>query len=386
MSLSRRSFVSALGAAGAAGAAATLPWVTARGLEAATLSPRTQWTRGSGAAANLLRLDSNENPHGPAADAIDAVMRMFGEAPRYPDAAEGTLRSAIAAFHGVPEGSILLGCGSTEILRLVTEACTSGNRPLVTAAPTFETPTATAKRLGVPIRTIDVDGSLRLDLEAMLHHAHGAGLLFVCNPNNPTGTMHGIGDLSHFLRAVRGRAPETYVLVDEAYFEYVDDRTYGTAIPEALADPRVIVARTFSKVFGLAGLRIGYAVAAPATIETLAPYRLVNGINVLGAAAAQSSLDLAEHLQRQRMLNAEARRFAMEAMQRLGYTVVPSHTNFFLADVRRDPKAFQQACRARGLAVGRPFPPLRTHTRISVGTLAEMQSAMNIMADVLKAG
>lgn len=384
MPLSRRSFVSALGIAGAA---STLPWISARGAEA-SLGDSSLLHGGPKSLrlpADLIRLDSNENPYGPASSAIDAVTRMFGETARYPDASEDSLRAAIAAKHGVKVESVLLGCGSTEILKLATEALTSPTRALVTAAPTFETPTTTAKRMGTPIRAIDVDGAVRLDLDAMLGQARGSGLVFLCNPNNPTGTLHGIGDVKQFIGAVRTRSPETYVLVDEAYFEYVDDPAYASAIPVAIADPQVIVARTFSKVFGIAGLRIGYAIAAPATIEKLNPYRVSNGINVMGATAATSSLGLDAHLSRQRALNREARSFAMQAMSGLGYQVVPSHTNFFLADIRRDPKAFQTACRSRGLAVGRPFPPLKTHARISIGTMEEMQRAMNIIADVLKA-
>lgn len=384
MPLSRRSFVSALGIAGAA---STLPWISARGAEAsfggaALLHGGPKSLRFP---ADLIRLDSNENPYGPASAAIDAVTRMFGEASRYPDASEDSLRAAIAAKHGVKVESVLLGCGSTEILKLATEALTSPRRALVTAAPTFETPTTTALRMGTPIRAIDVDGAVRLDLDAMLGQARGSGLVFLCNPNNPTGTLHGIGDVKQFIGAVRARSPETYVLVDEAYFEYVDDPAYGTAIPMAIADPQVIVARTFSKVFGIAGLRTGYAIAAPATIEKLNPFRVSNGINVMGATAAVASLGLDAHLSRQQALNREARSFAMQAMSGLGYQVVPSHTNFFLVDIRRDPKAFQTACRSRGLAVGRPFPPLKTHARISIGTMEEMQRAMNIIADVLKA-
>lgn len=384
MPLSRRSFVSALGIAGAA---STLPWISARGAEASLggASLLHGGPKSLRLPADLIRLDSNENPYGPASGAIDAVMGIFGETSRYPDASEDALRAAIAAKHGVKVESVLLGCGSTEILKLATEALTSPTRALVTAAPTFETPTTTAKRMGTPIRALDVDGAVRLDLDAMLGQARGSGLVFLCNPNNPTGTLHGIGDVKQFIGAVRERSPETYVLVDEAYFEYVDDPTYGTAIPLAIADPQVIVARTFSKVFGIAGLRIGYAIAAPATIEKLNPFRVANGINVMGATAAVASLGLDEHLSRQRTLNREARSFAMKAMSGLGYQVVPSHTNFFLADIRRDPKAFQTACRSRGLAVGRPFPPLKTHARISIGTMEEMQRAMNIIADVLKA-
>lgn len=386
MPLSRRSFLASLGAAGAGTVAASrtahaLGWMSARGHEGA----RGDAGRLTGA-TDLIRLDSNENPNGPAADAIDAVMRMFSEAARYPDTHEEALQVAIAAHHKVSVDSVLLGCGSTEILALATQALTSPSRRLLTVAPTFETPRDVAARNNVPMQAINVDGSLRIDLQAMYELCQGAGLLFICNPNNPTGTLHGIDDLTHFIARVNARSPESYLLIDEAYFEYVEDPTYGTAIPEAVRNPRVIVSRTFSKVYGMAGMRAGYAIAHPETIRRLQPWRTPSGVNAFAAAAALSSLELPDHVTRQRALNTRARTFAMHAIRELGFTVVPSQTNFFLTDIKRDPRDFQRAMRARGVAVGRYFAPLTTHARISIGTMAEMEQAMAIAADVLKGG
>lgn len=378
---SRRSFLSTVGAAGLGAlalprAAHATSWLAGRGREgggrATAVAPE-----------SLILLNSNENPYGPSSDAIDAVMSRFGSAARYPDAGEEELRARLASHHQVGVESVLLGCGSTEILAIATDAFTTPARRLLTVAPSFETPRDVALRKGIPIEAITVDGSLRIDLQAMYERCREAGLLFICNPNNPTGTLHGLGDLTHFIDQVSRRSPESHLLIDEAYFEYVDDATYGTAIPLAVRHPRVIVSRTFSKVYGLAGLRAGYAIAHPETIRRLEPYRTPSGVNVFAAAAAIASLERPEHVARQRALNREARTFAVEAMQRLGYTVVPSQTNFFLTDIRRDPAVFQAALHARGVAVGRAFPPLRTHSRISIGTLEEMRQAMPIVADVL---
>ncbi|ODT02172.1 MAG: hypothetical protein ABS52_15140 [Gemmatimonadetes bacterium SCN 70-22] len=386
MPLSRRTFLASVGAAGAGTVVASrsahaLAWIASRGREGSRDGGQ-QLTGGEA----IIKLDSNENPYGPAADALDAVMRMFSEAPRYPDAHEEALQAAIAAHHKVGTDAVLLGCGSTEILALATQALTSPTRPLLTVAPTFETPRDVAARNNVPIQAIAVDGSLRIDLQAMYERCRGAGLLFICNPNNPTGTLHGIGDLTHFIGQVRARSPESHVLVDEAYFEYVSDPAYGTAIPLTQGNPRVIVSRTFSKVYGMAGLRAGYAIAHPETIRRLQPWRTPSGVNAFAAAAALSSLELPDHVARQRALNSEARTFAMNAMRGLGFTVVPSQANFFLTDIRRDPRAFQREMRARGVAVGRYFAPLETHARISIGTMEEMQRAMAIAAEVLRHG
>jgi histidinol-phosphate aminotransferase len=387
MTASRRAFLAALGSASAVTAAEASGLLSPRPLHAADWLA---WRGREGRAddrpmpAELILLNSNENPYGPASDALDAVMQMFGQAARYPDTPEDELRAAIAAHHGIPVESVILGCGSTEVLAFITQALTSPSRGLLTVAPTFETPRDVAARQGVPVREVEVDGSLRVDLQAMYELCRGAGLLFICNPNNPTGTLHGIGDLLHFVRQVHARDPEATVLVDEAYFEYVDDPAYGSAIPAAVEDRRLLVSRTFSKVYGMAGIRAGYAVGHPDTIRRLQAWRTPSGISVFAAAAARASLDQRDHVERQRTLNRDARRVAMDAMRSLGLTVVPSQTNFFLTDIRRDPQAFREAARARGVAVGRPFPPLKTHMRLSIGTMDEMQRALPVLSEILR--
>lgn len=385
MPVNRRSFLSALGVAGAGSLAApsaahALGWIAARGREGGRPLPSLTGR----AEGDLILLNSNENPYGPASNAIDAVMHMFGQAARYPDTPEDELRAAIAAHHKISVDSVILGCGSTEILAFITQALTSPTRRLMTVAPTFETPRDVAQRNGTPIQEIQVDGSLRIDLQAMYELCRGAGLLFICNPNNPTGTLHGIGDLLHFVSQVNARSPESTILIDEAYFEYVDDPQYGTAIPEAVNNPRLLVSRTFSKVYGMAGIRAGYAVGHPETIRRLQPWRVPSGISAFAGAAGIASLELPDHVERQRTLNTQVRTFSMNAIKELGFAVVPSQTNFFLADIRRDPMEFRKAMRERGVAVGRAFPPLKTHTRLSIGTMEEMQKALAIAAEVLK--
>ena len=381
MRYSRRSF---LGSA-IAGGATLMSALQARGMEASwsgtdLLAARSRHFDTNG----VIRLNSNENPYGPPSDAVDAIMGAFGEANRYPRASDEALRAAIAKRHGVKEANVLIGAGSGETLRLATEFCTSPTRHLVSAAPTFENPTTNATRLERPVKAPRVDAQLGLDLDAMLAAAPGAGLVFLCNPNNPTGTVYSLGDVLEFIKGVNRRAPQATILVDEAYFEYVDHPGYGTAIPTALANPSVIVSRTFSKVFGLAGLRVGYAIAHAETIRKLEPWRLANGIAQLSAAAAIACCDLPEHVKRQQALNRETREFTLRQLRATGYTVLPSHTNFVLVDVKRDANAFQKTCLEQGVAIGRPFPPLDTHARISIGTMEEMKKALPIVAGLLK--
>jgi histidinol-phosphate aminotransferase len=382
MPLSRRTFVRTLSLGGAGALGASL--VAARGHEALA------WALDGGAGQGLrpppdgaLRLDSNENPHGPSAAALDAVRGAFGEAARYPGDATAALAEAVAAAHGVKRENVLLGVGSTEVLRMAVLAFTARDRALVTAAPTFETPTRVAEAAGVPVRAVRVDGALRLDLGAMADRAPGAGLVFVCNPNNPTGTVHPAAAVRDLVDRVRRGSPETVVLVDEAYHEFVDDPGYATAVPLALADPRVVVARTFSKAFGLAGLRVGYAIGLPPALDAMRRHQLTLGVGVLGAAAALATLGERDFVARQRALNREARELTRRFLADGGWAVAPSHANFLLVDVRRDARAFQQACATRGVLVGRPFPPLATHARISIGTLDEMRRALPVFRDVL---
>ncbi|MBP1634572.1 MAG: pat [Acidobacteria bacterium] len=381
MPVSRRSFIRVLGAGGAGLASASV--VSARGSEA-------WWAAGSQAPVpgtpDVVRLDSNENPAGPGLRALDAMREGFPESSRYPDREADALSEALAAVHGVPADHVLATCGSGEVLRMVVEAFASPSRALVSALPTFEICTRTATFLNYALQEVPVDASLRLDLGTMAARAaDGAGIVFLCNPNNPTGTVHGSGRVADFVRAVVKASPDTVILVDEAYHEYVEDPEYATAIPLALEHPQVLVCRTFSKVHGLAGMRVGYAVGQPGTLKRLAGWRLGNGLNMLGIRAAIAALGDRGHVERGRLANREGREVLRRFFRDRGFRVSESHTNFVFADIRQDSGAFQKACRAQGIAVGRPFPPLTTWTRVTVGTPEEIRRATDVFARVLAA-
>jgi histidinol-phosphate aminotransferase len=151
--------------------------------------------------------------------------------------------------------------------------------------------------------------------------------------------------------------------------------SYASLVPLALAEPRVVVSRTFSKAFGMAGLRLGYAVGQPKTLERMRPHLVSNNVNQLVGKAATAALAIPGYAEKERKRNAEARSYATAFFANAGYTVTPSAANFLMVDVRRDARAFRETCRARGIEVGRPFPPLNTHSRISIGTMDEMRQA-----------
>jgi histidinol-phosphate aminotransferase len=263
-------------------------------------------------------------------------------------------------------------------------AFTRPDRPLVSAAPTFEASATMAKTVGAPVAAVPVDQGLRLDLEAMARAgAPNAGLIFCCNPNNPTATVHGGDAIREFVAAANAASPGATILIDEAYHEYVDDPSYRTALPLARENPRVVIARTMSKVHGLAGIRAGYALARPETIAQMAPWRLPSGISVAAGAAAVAALGSAGYVKEQQRLNRDTKAFTRKVFEEMGYHPGPSETNFIMVDIKRDTRAFKAACLERGIAVGRAFPPFLTHTRVSIGTMDEMRRAAEVFRAVL---
>jgi histidinol-phosphate aminotransferase len=377
MSLDRRRFLATIGA-GAAGAAGMV-----------ALPPNPEWgpislhlERASRQNASLVRLDKNENPGGPFASARRAMTEAFAEGGRYPGAYHDKLTQELAALHKVRPEQIVLGAGSSEILRLCTEQFTSRTRGLVAATPTFEDPAFIATRLERPVVTVPVNKDLALDLDAMATAARGAGLVFLCNPNNPTSTVHSGAAVKAFIQRVRRASPQTYILVDEAYHEYVEDPSYASMVTE-VRDPFVIVSRTFSKVYGMAGLRVGYSVSAPETAEKFGQWKLDSAISGVALAAASAALRDTAALQAEQRRNKEVRATVMRWFSGRGFTPAASNANFVFAHIKRDVKPVIAACLAKGVVVGRPFPPLETYLRLTVGTQAETDKALSVLGTVL---
>jgi histidinol-phosphate aminotransferase len=333
----------------------------------------------------LFRLSSNENNYGLAPAAVDALKAGRSYANRYGAESTGQLAEALASAHGVRPENILLAPGSGEILRAATLAFTSGGKSLLTASPTFEAPTRTASSTGAPVQAVRVARDGTLDLTAMLAAAPGSGMAFICNPNNPTGGINPAAAIRDFVTKFRVAAPDGYVLVDEAYADYVSDASYASAVPLIQSDKRVLVSRTFSKIHGMAGLRVGYAVGDPDTLALVRAKASPGALSSVSAGAALASLRDQPHLDRQRGFNREARALTRQAFEKAGYAVLPSEGNFVMVDVRMESTAFQQMCRQAGVAISRPFPPLNTYARISVGTVDEMKKAVAIMLPLLSA-
>jgi histidinol-phosphate aminotransferase len=319
-----------------------------------------------------ILLNSNENPHGPSPAAMRAIRDQLGEVFRYPDDAEENLASAIAKLHGVTTRELLLGNGSSDILRLAAFAFPG---KLVTATPTFEALWTHARDRVV---RVPLTATHAHDLEAMLGAASNAALVYICNPNNPTATITPKRAVREFLDAI----PSTVtVLVDEAYFHYAESADYESVAPLIATKPNLIVARTFSKIYAMAGLRVGYALAQHATIEKLRAQQAWNAMNLLGVVAATASLGDATHVASSRKRNHDTRAYVTTELDRLGYRTLPSEANFIMIDVRRDVTPVIAAFRERGVRVGRVFPAMPQHLRVTIGTAEEMQR----FVDVLKA-
>ena len=335
-----------------------------------------------------IRISSNENPLGPGKTVLDAIVNEFPDAGRYPFNStpnEGKLVETIAGLNKAKPENVVLGAGSQEILKSAIRAFTSPFRPLVTASPTFENPTGTARRMGVPVYEVKVDNQFRLNLEEMLTVVRGAGLVFLNNPNNPTATIHTAKVVQNFVERVKRISPDTVILIDEAYHEYVTNPEYATAIPLALSTPNVFVVRTFSKAFGMAGMRIGYAIGESDTVKPMARLKMPYNVSVFGVAAAIAALNDPKHIAQERDRNKQVREFTVNALNEVGCKTAASEGNFIFVDIGRPASVFRNACADQWVNVGRDFPPFEhSHARISIGTMEEMRRATTVFRDVLR--
>ncbi len=328
----------------------------------------------------LTILAYNESPFGIFPAAREAILAAAGSANRYPKETGNLLRDEIAHALGVDPDMVVPGSGSIEPLKIVTELFCSPARGPVVADPTFEAVMGYAGLENVqPIR-VPLTSDHRLDLDRMLAASNRAGLLYVCNPNNPTGTIVDKDALRALLDRVPGDLP---VLIDEAYHDFVDDPRYESCVRHVAEGRNVIVLRTFSKVYGLAGLRIGYAVAAKTTAQRLAPHRLLNTLNSVGIAAARASLADPERVRAIRARTARIRASFVGWVQQRKLPCVPSDANFVMIDLGRPVPPVIEVLRQRGFLVGRQFPSMPDHLRVSLGTEEEMERFQPALAAVL---
>ena len=369
ISISRRDFARLLGA-GAAAAVVRPPLSFAKPTQSVT-TPLAE--------GGIVRLSANENPYGPSSRAFQAITDSFGLACRYPDEHNNVLIDKLAKLNGVNHDQILLGDGSGEILKLCAETFTGPqNGKLVAADPTFEAILNNASANGAEVVKVPLTSSFQHDLPKMLESAK-AGLIYVCNPNNPTASITPKDELRDFIATT---PPQTMILVDEAYFHYADSPDYESVIALVKDHPNLIVSRTFSKIYGMAGLRCGYCVAQKEAIDRLRRNQMWDSVNCMALAAATVSLDDLDHVPNGQRLNREAKTFVTSELDKMGYEQIPSQANFIMFDCKRPVAPLIQAMKERKVHVGRLFPALPNHMRLTIGKKTEMESFVTAFKQV----
>jgi len=329
---------------------------------------------------DAVKLASNENPVGPSPRAIEAANKALREANRYPDGAAYALRAKLAERHGVAMDEVLLGCGSNELLDLsVRTFCTPAHH-IVFAEPAFVVYRIAAMAAGVPFTAVPLTDDLVHDLPAMAAAVRPeTRLLFIANPNNPTGTHVGRASVERLLKEV---PPEVTVVMDEAYLEYADAADYPDSLELRGHRAQLLVCRTFSKIYGLASLRVGYAVGPRKMIDYMNRVRAPFNVSSIAQAAAIAALDDRGHVETARSLNRRERTRVTRALRERGLRVAESQANFVLVDVQRPARAVYDALLRRGVIV-RPFASLPTSLRVTLGTERENDRFLGALGEVL---
>ena len=329
----------------------------------------------------MAHLSSNENCWGPPESVMKAMNSAWKYSNRYgyPD---GNLVGEIAKHHGVKAENILLGAGSGEILDVVGTTFLLGGKKVLGVEPSYSSVYQHATSIKTIAIKLPLGKDYRQNIPAMIKaandHASEIGLVYLCNPSNPTGLIVTKDEVKQLLDGLPKGMP---VLIDEAYHHFVDDPKYATSVPYVLEGRPVIIARTFSKIAALAGMRLGYAIASADTIQKMRPYSM-GSINALvkwgGVAALKDTASQAEVKAKTIAL----RKKTTSELEAYGYETIPSETNFFMVHIGREVQPVIEEFLAKKVQVGRPFPPMTTHMRVSIGTADEMDRFMKAFKEI----
>lgn len=358
MDMTRRGMMGLAGAAVAAGASAQ----PATGAAGAPFAPP----------PGIAQLSRNENPYGPSPAALAAIAETGPAGCYYANAGEERLAAMIAAQNGLAPDQVLLGSGSTEVLNCATMAF--GREGAILAPELlFDPPLRYAEGKGVRVVRVALGPDMHIDLAGLLA-ALGPEirLVHLCNPNNPTGLMLPGDTIRGFIAAVRAKAPGAVILVDEAYVELTDDPAGTSVVDRVRSGDPVIVTRTFSKLHGLAGLRVGYALARPDLLAAMRPWLMSNGGNAAGLAAAMASLDDRPFLAFSKARIVEAREMLAAAAKAQGLATLPSAANFVLVKVP-DAEVLRARLAAEGILIRGPYGAFRQWSRVSCGRIEDVR-------------
>lgn len=327
---------------------------------------------------DAVLIDSNENPLGPCQAARDAISAIIPLGGRYSDNLTDELVSTFAQSEGLNPDYVYSTAGSTPPLCLSVLAFTSTQKSYVTADPGFETGMMMAAVSGARVVKVPLTKTYAHDVKAMLAADPDAGVFYICNPNNPTGTLTPHSDIE-FL--VANKPKDSIVLIDEAYIHLSDA---PSALDLVKAGKDVIVLRTFSKVYGMAGLRCGFVIAPPDLLEKAIARGGQNFMPTTAVTAAIASLKDAVLVPERRRINAGVRQQTFQWLERNGYTYIPSESNCFMLDTKRPGKEVREAMAKENVLIGRVWPVMPTYVRITVGTQAEMERFQAAFQKVMK--
>ena len=331
----------------------------------------------------FAKLNYNENPSGPPESVLKAMTQALKYANRY-NCPDGGIVEAIGTLHRCRTQNIVLGAGSTEILQMVAETFLMGQKRILGAQPTYNSVYEFATGLrGNPIQ-VPLRSDFRQDIPAMIKAAKenykDLGFVYLCNPNNPTGVIVPRDEVKQLLDGLPENVP---VLIDEAYHHYVEDPAYATSVPLAIEGRPVIVARTFSKIAGLAGMRLGYGIAPINLIQRMTPFIGNMTVNVLAKWGAVAALHDTAALDEVKRKTLQLRKKTIAQLSDLGYASIPSEANFFMVNLRRQVTPVIRAFRQQGVLVGRPFPPMNEYLRVSIGNADEMDRFIKAFKTIL---
>ncbi len=361
-------------------------WLRLTGLAGSTalLPSAPLWGQGvmrpsTASADAVARLNANENPLGPSQKMREAVIAGFDEDCRYPFAKVGDLITALAEREGVERNQIIVTGGSMEGLKAAGLTFGVHGGEVITPDPTFQSLLSYAAQFGVHINRVPLDEKLEHDLEEMERRiTNDTKLVFICNPNNPTGTMIDAKKLASFCDRVSQR---TMVFSDEAYFDYISDPGYPSMVELVKQGANVVVSRTFSKVYGMAGMRVGYLIARKDLAARIRPYVMAN-TNMPAIHAALAALEDQAFYQHSLSQNQLAKNYIYRVLDRLQLKYVRSHANFVFFHTGRPIQQVQEDMRKLGVQVGRPFPPLTTWCRVSTGRMEDVEKFGRAMEKV----
>jgi len=330
-----------------------------------------------------VRLCFNENPYGPSPKAFEAFSSCGRIAARYPFATYPQLLDALAQKHGVARENIALGCGSTEILRTVDMAFLGPGKNVVAAEPTFEAVLEYARFTRAEPVKVPLTADHRHNLPKMAAACTSkTGVVYLCNPNNPTATINSREEVDTFIQAVPSSA---LILVDEAYYDFADDPHYGTATEWTKENTNVVVARTFSKLHGMAGMRLGYAVGAKETIGRINQCMTQDNANAAVVSAALASLRDTEYLASCRGRLNSTRSWLCDQLSKDGRSFIPSQANFLMIDMGTNIQPIIEQFRARNILVGRLFASMSNFLRVTIGTQPETEAFLAALREIAPA-